>query len=391
MSALRVHLPDTAKGIAKSAKMLLRFLALSLLLCGSVLPSHAQTGERESPAKLIVGTMRVPPFVLRSDDGQWGGLSIELWKKIAAELKTEFEFREYDYDPAGLLDAVERHQIDVAVAAIPVTAEGEARFDFSHPYFAAGLGIAVRAEPQQGMFATLISFLTPQLLGTLAGLFGLLLFIGTIAWILERRQNAKQFDPSPVRGIGDGVWWAAVTMTTTGYGDKVPVSWRGRTLGLLWMFSSIFLTALFSASLASSFVVNRLKTGVAGPGDLPRVRVASVSGTAGEHWLAVQGLRARNYPFVIQASKALQRGEVEALVFERAILGYMIKEYGWREVQLLPHTVAVSDYAIALPTESSLKESVNRALLKVIHRPDWKEVVQRHVGAVDQVALADKP
>jgi polar amino acid transport system substrate-binding protein len=180
-------------------------------------------------------------------------------------------------------------------------------------------------------------------------------------------------------------------MTTTGYGDKVPVSWRGRTLGLLWMFSSIFLTALFSASLASSFVVNRLKTGIAGPGDLPRVRVAAVSGTAGEHWLAVQGLRARNYPFVIQASKALQRGEVEALVFERAILGYMIKEYGWREVQLLPHTVAVSDYAIALPTASSLKESLNRALLKVIHRPDWKEIVQRHVGTVDQVALADKP
>ena len=199
-----------------------------------------------SPAKLVVGTMRVPPFVLRSDDGQWSGLSIDLWKQIAAELKTDFEFREYDYDPAGLLDAVERRQIDVAVAAIPVTLEGESRFDFSHPYFAAGLGIAVRAEPQRGVLGTLASSVTPQLLGTVAGLLGVLLVVGTLIWLLERRQNARHFDPRPLRGIGDGLWWAAVTMTTTGYGDKVPVSWRGRALGLLWMFASIFMhRALF--------------------------------------------------------------------------------------------------------------------------------------------------
>ena len=39
---------------------------------------------------MVVGTMRVPPFVLRGDDGQWGGLSIDLWKLIAAELKLAF-------------------------------------------------------------------------------------------------------------------------------------------------------------------------------------------------------------------------------------------------------------------------------------------------------------
>ena len=375
-----------------TAAALRRLLTLAaLLLWASAAPSHGQTGAGQGPAKLTVGTMRVPPFVLRSDDGQWSGLSIELWKQIAAELKVDFEFREYDYDPAGLLDAVERRQIDVAVAAIPVTLEGEARFDFSHPYFAAGLGIAVRGEPQRGVLGTLGSFVTPQLLGPITALFGLLLLVGTLIWLVERRQNAQHFDPRPLQGVADGVWWAAVTMTTTGYGDKVPVSWRGRSLGLLWMFASIFCVALFSATLASSFVVNRLKIGITGPGDLPRVRVATVSGTAGEQWLNTQGLPARNYPFVIQASKALQRGDVEVLIYERAILGHMIKEYGWRELHVLPHTLAVRDYALALPTDSPIKEPLNRALLKVVHRPDWKDVVQRYVGATDQVAMTDKP
>ena len=378
--------PSAAKGRAVRTWR----LVLLFLVCG-IAPLHAQGPSGDGVAKLAVGTMRIPPFVLRGDDGQWSGLSIELWKRIAAELKLEFEFREYDYDPAGLSSAIERRQIDVAIAAIPITLEGESRFDFSHPYFAAGLGIAVRTEPQRGMLATLASFLTPQFLGTVGGLLALLVVMGMLIWTLERRQVAGHFDRHPLRGIGEGVWWAAVTMTTTGYGDKVPVGWGGRVLGLLWMFASIFLIALFSATLASSFVVNRLKTGVTGPADLPRARVAAVSGTAGEQWLGAQGLQARTYPFVIQASKALQRGDVEALIYERPILGHMIKQYGWRELEILPHVLAVRDYAIALPAESPLKEPINRALLKIVHGPQWKDAVQHYVGSSDPAVIADKP
>ncbi len=358
-----------------------RLLALSALVWAPLVwactvPSHAQT----EAAKIVVGTMRVPPFVLRGDDGQWSGLSIELWKLIAVELRIPYEFREYDYDPAGLLDAVERGEIDVGVAAIPVTHEGETRFDFSHPYFVADLGIAVRADPDPGLLGTLASFLTLQTLGAVVGLLGLLVVVGALIWLVERRHKAH-FDPRFLPGIGDGIWWAAVTMTTTGYGDKVPVSWRGRSLALVWMFSSIFLISLFSATLASSFVVGRLKTGIADASDLARAPVAAVAGGAGELWLGDHGISPRSYPFVIQASKALQRGDVHALVHERAILGYMIKEYGWRDLEILPHTVAVRDYAIAIRPDSPIKEQINRALLKVIHRPDWKGIVQQYVGS----------
>jgi len=375
------------KAVAAASRLL---FGLALLLWISAVPSHGQADAAANTTKVVVGTMRVPPFVLRSDDGQWSGLSIDLWKEIAVDLNIPFEFREYDYDLVGLLDAVERRQIDAAVAAIPVTLEGETRFDFSHPYFAAGLGIAVHAEPQGGVLATLAGFFTYQVIAAIAFLLAGLVSVGMLIWLAERRQKAH-FDPRPLHGIADGVWWAAVTMTTTGYGDKVPVTFRGRAVAMVWMFASIFYVTLFSATLASSFVVGRLKSAVSTPGDLARARVAVVSATTGEQWLNSQGFAGRTYPFVIQAIKALQRGDVQALVYERAILGHLIKQYGWRDLQVLPHTLAVHDYAIALPTDSSIKEPINRALLKIIHRADWKDLVQRYVGGTDQVAATDKP
>ncbi len=51
---------------------------------------------------------------------------------------------------------------------------------------------------------------------------------------------------SGVKTIGDGLWWALVTLTTVGYGDISPVTGMGRALGSLLMISGMFSLALFA-------------------------------------------------------------------------------------------------------------------------------------------------
>ncbi len=82
----------------------------------------------------------------------------------------------------------------------------------------------------------------------------------------------------------------------------------------------------------------------------------------------------------------LQRGEVEALIYERPVLGHMIRQYSWSDINILPNNLAVHEYSIALPADSPIKKSLNRALLKVIHRPDWQGVVDRYIGDTGEAA-----
>jgi voltage-gated potassium channel len=64
-----------------------------------------------------------------------------------------------------------------------------------------------------------------------------------------------------IRSAWDGVWWAVVTMGTVGYGDKYPVSIGGRIVGLFLIFAGVGLMSLFTATIASMFVEQRIKEG----------------------------------------------------------------------------------------------------------------------------------
>lgn len=60
-------------------------------------------------------------------------------------------------------------------------------------------------------------------------------------------------DPA-IHSIGDGIWWAWVTVTTVGYGDVVPVSGAGRVLAGFVMLAGLGLFSLITANFSAFFV-----------------------------------------------------------------------------------------------------------------------------------------
>ena len=79
--------------------------------------------------------------------------------------------------------------------------------------------------------------------------FGIVLFGAALAgYIIERDVQPDRFDSIP-----QAMWWAVVTLSTTGYGDEIPQSLAGRVLAGLVMTSGIGIFALWAGILATGF------------------------------------------------------------------------------------------------------------------------------------------
>lgn len=72
-------------------------------------------------------------------------------------------------------------------------------------------------------------------------------------WFFEAAQN-EQF-----QSVYDGLWWSIVTFSTTGYGDKTPITLAGRVVAVLTIVVGVGGTSLLSGALASWLVDRNTK------------------------------------------------------------------------------------------------------------------------------------
>jgi polar amino acid transport system substrate-binding protein len=339
---------------------------------------NTETISSDQKRSLTVGTKVAPPFAMKNPDGTWSGISIDLWRLIAEDLKLSYEIREYDLP--GLLQAVRNGEIDIAVAALTVTRPREEIMDFSHPIHTTGLSIAVPPGKKKGWLNVIHRFLSPNFLKAVGGLIILLMLIGWLVWLFERKKNREQFGGRTAKGIGAGFWWSAVTMTTVGYGDKSPKTLGGRIVALIWMFTALIIIAGFTGAIASSLTVGQLEDAVRGPGDLVQVRVGTIRETTSEQYLQKQRINYQIYANPLLGLQALDAGQIDAFVYDAPILRYLASTEMKGKVKVLASTFERQDYAFALPEGTLLREPINQALLKIIAEPQWQELLYRYLG-----------
>jgi voltage-gated potassium channel len=77
---------------------------------------------------------------------------------------------------------------------------------------------------------------------------------GTAFAAVEKQQDLSAWD---------GVWWAATTVTTVGYGDISPETTAGRTIAIAVMVVGIGFVALLTAALAERFLAQGIREEVA--------------------------------------------------------------------------------------------------------------------------------
>lgn len=360
--------------------MLERHILLFIMTVISLVASTQVIAEtKEEDRTRVIATRHAPPFAIKTANG-WEGITIELVHRIAKELDVPYSFREMDLEE--MLDATAGGDVDAAAAALTITTEREQMVDFSHPFFTSGLGIAVPLRTEVTWLSALKRVASMAFLQAAGALLAILTLVGVLVWFVERKRNA-QFPGDPIKGVGSGIWWSAVTMTTVGYGDKAPLTVAGRVIGLIWMFASIIVISGFTAAIATSLTVGHLDQSIASLDDLSGKRVLTVKGSTSDIYLDEKFVGHKTVASIADALDLLAAGQADAVIYDQPILRYLVTDSYLQELHVLPNTFARQDYGIALPQGAPFREMLNQEILRVIHGPEWEHILNRYLGRRD--------
>ncbi len=348
-------------------KRLLR-LFLASLVCTSGLWAQKDT--------LVVGVYESPPFVIYEEDGTLSGVSVWLWEEIEKDLDRPFRIHRYPeaHSIRDIMEDLEAGRIDLSINPLTVTLERETRMDFTHPFYIGNLTVATGTVSGWHSARTFLrEFFTPRLLWLIGILFGLVVFFGLLIWLIERKN--QHFDRS-IQGLLSSFWWSAVTMTTVGYGDKVPISHLGRFVAFLWMLCSVIIITLFTASITSGLTVRRMANTDLSVESFRREKVGTVEASASEEYLSRNFYRNLNpYPDLRKGLQGLAGGEVDFFIYDEPWLVYQLNNNpAFAELELLPVRFKLELYAMPmnrqLPYE--LKDRISLLLIRIQESRDWE-------------------
>ena len=334
----------------------------TLVLTGIVLISlPIQTLAKEVANELRIGVSGSPPFVIEKD-GVLSGISVEIWKDVAERLEQPYKFVVQPNTNANV-DAVAEGSVDLAIGPISITPNRLAnpKIDFTQPYYHGYEGLLIPQKPP-GLITRLRPFIGWAALSSVGILISLLFIFGNLIWLAERRKNTEQFPRHYLHGVGNGMWFGLVTLTTVGYGDRAPLSRSGRIIAGVWMVISLVAVSSITAGLASAFTLSLAEiapSAIREKTDLRGKDIAVVEGTTSLRWGKLYEINAFLTKDLNEAIKILNQRKVEGIIFDEAPLRHYLKQNKKSKLKLANFPLAIQTYGFVLPMGSPLRNQLN--------------------------------
>lgn len=148
---------------------------------------------------------------------------------------------------------------------------------------------------------------------------------GCVMWTLDMWFNPQEFPNTFPRGPFEGFWWAFTSMSTVGFGDKVPKSTSARLFAVVWILIGITVFSLFTAVLTSALNVPKV---LFLHEDFRGMRLGSLNfTTAGEEALLKERAKYRAFGDVFAMAEALKKHEIPGFAIDKTMLDYYLVDF----------------------------------------------------------------
>lgn len=326
---------------------------------------------------LRVGYNEDPPFIIKNDL-ILEGITIWLWQKISEDTDIPHKLIKMSLD--SVLNNLATKQIDLAISPLTITAKRSKVMDFTSPYFITHSGILTKTSSDKTQFAILNAIWSWRFIKSLGALIIVICFFGGALWFFERRKNKDQFGHG-LKGLGNGIWWSAVTMTTVGYGDTTPKTPIGKSIAVIWMFVAIMIISGFTASITSSLTINNLATAETNVMTYKNKSIGTLNESATESWLKNHFFsNLHSYRSIEEAMAALNNGQIIAIAYGAPMLKYLAHKNTKEKytLQNIKYNHQMYSFGISENMSDETKEKIEYALLNITNTNDWKVILNTY-------------
>ncbi|XP_068752556.1 protein sidekick-2-like isoform X2 [Montipora capricornis] len=372
----------------------------------------AATSKGKGPFAFVIGETchcestlttswrRYEPYANVSDDGQPGEIIPWVLKEMVDECCgscSEFQTTVVNFKRDGSNEESAKNSSHFLLKSLDTSS------DFTFPIYGSSLqdsykggfgyvpviessGVAFIVYPevstqQNTMFNSIIRCLPVLLLPMVTAYAA-----GVIIWILERTGNAKDFHPSFIRGTWEGIWWSFVSMTTLGYGDRAPLSYKGRLFAVIWIYFGLVIIAVTMAMLTTALTTVTLKSATKIYGS----KIAAEQNSPEYHLGTRRNAKyepGKEYHSLEEVTEALLKREVQGILVDAYSAGLRNDLFSKFEVsEIVDYKTA---YGIVLsPRSTSLRKCFHRHLQS--HRAELFKMIKSKVRPIQTSNSTDK-
>jgi ABC-type amino acid transport substrate-binding protein len=358
----------------RTAVLILCLFLLQGILCMGLIWASSPV---PSGKKLVVAIVQDPPYSYKNEQGQWVGLNVELWQIIAKDLKYDFAFREMGFEDT--LVALRQGKIDLSIAAMFITAEREQQFELTTPFGSTRLAVATLYDKgDHPWLVALKIFFSWGILKILLFFVLVLLVLGTLFWMIERKSNPEHFGEGLIKGIGSGIYWVGSTLASgVCFGISLK-SMTGRILGLIWMLICALALSALIASLSSALTTIHQDEKKFTADKLRNMHLGTEAGGMTAHMIEKMGGRSTFFKDEEEVIKAVLDKKIDGFFYDEVTLHYYAEKPFRGKISVHSTNLKEIPFGFGLPKNSPLRKPVNVAMLGILEGPMWESILNRY-------------